>query len=195
MNIPPKVNSTELLLDKLGIIGAVKANLPMTTKALLNGLGLYVQLRYIAGKGYLQSGGEFRSYFIASGIEGEPITNFKVESFDNKTWDNRFARLVWPTYEIALYIGGPLLWGSSVVLPDGRLSKLNEITDPILYEQVNNLMVNRVEVAVEKYKGNGDWLGVAYFCCEKCNRSLYIWEIQNKVCPCCNALLISHRQS
>ncbi len=90
----PKVDDVTVLLDILGWVGTVKSNMSIVTRWWLNELGLYVQLRYAAGKGRLQAGGKYKSYLDAWGTEGGDFELWEARKYDNETWNHRFAHLV-----------------------------------------------------------------------------------------------------
>lgn len=184
----PKVDDPELLLDKLGWVGTIKLNLPLVTRCWLNELGLYVQLHYAADQGRLQAGGVHRSYFDAWGKEGQALTEWEVRSYDKQIWNKRFAHLVWPTYELALYVGGPILWNASVALPGGQVSKLTEL-DGCTFLKVNQNRVQCVKHAVAHFNKTREWTGLLELRCQGCGVRLNIWETQKRICPYCKAEL------
>lgn len=186
----PKVDDPELLLDRLGWVGTIRLNLPLVTRSWLNELGLYVQLHYAGGQGRLQAGGVHRSYFDAWGKEGQALTEWEVRSYDKQIWNKRFAHLVWPTYELALYVGGPILWNTSVALPRGQVVKLSELDDSTLRE-LNQSMITLIKQVVAHFKKTGEWSGLLELYCQSCGRRLYVWETHKEICPYCKSELMT----
>lgn len=184
----PEVDDPELLLDKLGWVGTIKLNLPLVTRWWSNELGLYVQLHYAGGQGRLQAGGTHRSYFDAWGKKGQATTEWKVRSYDRRTWNKRFAHLVWPTYDLALYVGGPSLWDTGVVLPGGQSAKLSELDD-YTFRQVNQYRGQRIKQALAHFNETREWSGLLEVYCERCGQRLQVWETHKRICPYCNAQL------
>lgn len=182
----PKADDPELLLDILGWVGTIKLNLPLVTRWWVNELGLYVQLHYAGGQGRLQAGGTHRSYFDAWGKEGQATTEWRLRSYDRKTWNKRFAHLGWPTYELALYIGGPILWNTSVALPGGQLAKLSELDDST-FQRVNQYMGQCMKDAIVHFNKTGEWSGLLELYCASCGRRLYVWETHKRICPYCKS--------
>lgn len=188
MNEVPSVDDPKILLDKLGWIGNIKLNLPPVTRSWLNETGLYVQLHYASGQGRLEAGSEFRSCFDAWGKEGQATIEWEVRRFDRETWRERFAHLVWPAYELALFISGPILWDTSVSLPNGERAKLSELNDSESLE-VQQHLIMLVKQAVSQSKVTREWTGLLKLSCESCGTHLNIWETQTKVCPYCKSAL------
>jgi len=186
----PKVEDTELLLDILGWVGTIKLNLPLVTRSWLNELGLYVQLHYAGGQGRLQAGGTHRSYFDAWGKEGQALTEWEVRSYDRQTWNKRFAHLVWPTYDLALYVGGPTLWNMPVTLLSGGLARLNELDDAA-FRKVERNMITSVKQVVAHFNRTREWLGLVEQHCESCGRRLGVWETHGRICPYCKSELMA----
>ena len=184
----PKVEDSGILLDKLGWVGTIKLHLPLVTRSWLNELGLYVQLHYVAGQGRLQAGGKYRSYFDAWGKEGQEIIQWEVRSHDRQTWNKRFAHLVWPTYDLALYVGGPILWNTSVALPGGQVAKLSELDDST-FQELNRTRITLIKQVVAHFNKTREWPGLLELRCQGCGVRLNIWETQKRICPYCEAEL------
>jgi hypothetical protein len=184
----PKVEDTELLLDLLGWIGTIKLNLPLVTRSWLNELGLYVQLHYAGGEGRLQAGGMHISYFDAWGKEGQALTEWEVRSYDRQTWNKRFAHLVWPTYDLALYVGGSILGNTRFILPSGDLARLSELDDAT-FRKLNQSMKTLIKQVVANFNKTREWLSLMELYCQSCGRRLYVWETHNNICPYCDAEL------
>jgi hypothetical protein len=184
----PKVEDLGILLDKLGWVGTIKLHLPLVTRSWLNELGLYVQLHYAAGQGRLQAGGKYRSYFDAWGKEGQEIIQWEVRSHDRQTWNKRFAHLVWPTYDLALYVGGPILWNTSVALPGSQVAKLSELDDST-FQELNRNRITLIKQVVAHFNKTREWSGLLELCCQGCGARLNIWETQKRICPYCEAEL------
>lgn len=182
----PKIEDPELLLDLLGWVGTIKLNLPLVTRSWLNELGLYVQLHYAGGQGRLQAGGMHRSYFDAWGKEGQALTEWEVRSYDRKTWRKRFAQLVWPIYDLALYVGGPVLGNTRIILPSGELARLNELDDAT-FRELNRSMITLVKQVVAHFNKTQEWSGLLELYCQSCGRRLYVWETYRKICPYCKS--------
>ena len=185
----PKVDDPGILLDKLGMVGTIKLNLPLVTRSWLNELGLYVQLHYAAGQGRFQAGGKYRSYFDAWGTEGEALAHWEVRSYDKQIWNERFAHLVWPTYELAVYISGPVLWNTPVTLPGGQIAKLSELDDATFLE-VNRYRILLIKQAVAHFSKTREWSGLVKFRCQGCGQRLNVWEVQSKICPYCKSTIL-----
>jgi hypothetical protein len=186
----PKVEDTELLLDLLGWVGTIKLNLPLVTRSWLNELGLYVQLHYAGGQGRLQAGGLHRSYFDAWGKEGQALTEWEVRSYDRKTWREHFSHLVWPTYDLALYVGGPVLVNTRIILPSGDLARLNELDDAT-FRELKQSMITLIKQVVAHFNQTREWLGLLELYCQSCRRRLYVWETHGRICPYCKSDLMA----
>jgi hypothetical protein len=184
----PKVEDTELLLDLLGWVGTIKLNLPPVTCSWLNELGLYLQLHYAGRQGRLQAGGMHRSYLDAWGKEGQALTEWVVRSYDKQIWNKRFAHLVWPTYDLALYVGGPVLGNTRIILPSGGLASLNELDDAT-FRELNRNMITLVKQVVAHFNKTREWSGLLELYCQGCGQRLYVWETHRRVCPHCNSEL------
>lgn len=179
-----KVNDVRVLLNKLGRVGIIKLNMPVVTRWWLNELGLYVQLRCEEGKCRLQAGGKYRSYLDAWGTEGEDLSLWKVRKYDKETWNRRFAHLVWPTYEVALFVGGPILQDMPIDLSDKELGQLSELDEAML-ETVGEYTTSKIEQAIRHFKATGKWLGLLELRCKICSHRLYIWQMEKELCPYC----------
>jgi len=184
----PKVDDVAVLLVKLGWIGIIKLNMSIADRWWLNELGLYVQLRYAAGRGRLRAGGKYKSYFDAWGTEGEDFSLWEARKYDKETWNRRFDHLVWPTYEIALFVGtlGGLLPGYMPIALEGKelgqLSELNDATSKKLREQAEL----KTKQAIKHFHKTGEWMGsMIVWRCKTCSHRLDIWEVGNKLCPYC----------
>ncbi len=186
----PKVEDTELLLDLLGWAGTIKLNLPLVTRSWLNELGLYVQLHYAGGQGRLQAGGIHRSYFDAWGREGQAITQWDVRSYNRKIWYERFSHLVWPTYDLALYVGGPVLGSTRIIPPSGDLARLSELDDAT-FRELNRNMITLVKQVVAHFNQTREWSGLMELYCQCCGRRLYVWETHRNICPYCKSDLMT----
>jgi len=91
----------EELLNALGLISFTKSRLPLGMRCWANELGLYVQ-EHKAGKWTrLQAGGSFRICFDPLQEEGKP---WSIKKFDAEIWEQRFAHLIRPTYDIVTYL-------------------------------------------------------------------------------------------
>lgn len=182
----PKVDDVRVLLDKLRWVGTIKSNMPITKRWWLNELGLYVQLRYAAGKGRLQAGGKYKSYFDAWGTERGDLNSWGVRKYDKETWNHRFAHLVWPTYEVALFIGGSVLWDMPVAIRGKELGQLSELDDAI-FEAVGEAAALKIMQAMRHFNATGEWLGLLEWRCKTCGQRLDIWQLQDELCPYCVA--------
>jgi hypothetical protein len=186
----PKVDDPGLLLDILGWVGTIKLNLPLITRSWLNELGLYVQLHYAAGQGRLQAGGMHRSYFDAWGKEGQALTEWEVRNYDRKTWRERFAHLVWPTYDLALCVGGAALWNIPVTLSSGEIARISELDDAA-FREVERSMMTLVKQVVAHFNRTREWLGLVEQHCQSCGRRLDVWETHGRICPYCESELMA----
>jgi len=186
----PRVEDTELLLDLLGWVGTIKLNLPLVTRSWLNELGLHVQLHYAGGQGRLQAGGTHRSYFDAWGKEGQALTEWEVRSYDGQTWNECFAHLVWPTYDLALYVGGSILWNIPVRLSSGNIARMSELDDAAFREVERNMMTS-VKQVVAHFNRTREWLGLVEQHCQSCGRRLDVWETHGRICPYCKSELMA----
>lgn len=184
MSEVPKVDDVRVLLDKLGWVGTIKLNLPIATRWWLNELGLYVQLHYAAGQGRLQAGGKYRSYLDAWGSEGEELNLWEVRKYDKETWNRRFAHLVWPTYEVALFVGGPVLWDTPLTAWGMELGKLGEVNDA-MFQTVARYGALKIKQAIAHFNKTHEWLGLLEWRCKTCGQRLDIWQLQDELCPYC----------
>ena len=196
----PPVNDVEVLLDKLWWIGTLKNEMPMHMRCYLNEMGLYVQLRRAGGWERLAAGGKYRSYFDAwcrtpsyfDGVRLPPPpagnrSSWEIRRFDREIWGRRFGHLVWPTYELFLFIAGPMLWDEPVFVRGqelGRLSELSELSDAI-FEEVGSLAGVKIMEAVRGFRATGEWVGLLEWQCKACGERLHIWEVQGELCPRC----------
>ena len=185
----PKVDDVEVLLGILGEVGTIKLNMPFTRRWWLNELGLYVQLRYAAGQGRLRAGGKYKSYFDAWGTEGEDFNLWEVKKYDKETWNRRFAHLVWPTYEIAIFLGftsGIMPWDAPVAIDDkelGQVSRLDDVMLKTLGEQADL----KTKQVIKHFNKTGEWMGsMIVWRCKTCSHRLDIWQLGvGKLCPYC----------
>ena len=184
----PKVDDAQLLLDLLGWVGTIKLNLSLVTRSWLNELGLHVQLHYAGGQGRLEAGGPHRSYFDAWGKKGQALTEWEVRRYDKPIWAKRFAPLVWPTYDLAIYVGGPILGNTRIILPSGELARLSDLDDAT-FRQLNQSMKALIKKAAAHFNETREWLGLMELYCPSCGRRLYVWETHNNICPHCSAEL------
>jgi len=182
----PDVDDPKLLLDLLGLVGTIKLNLPLVTRWWSNELGLYVQLHYAGGQGRLQAGGTHRSYFDAWGKEGQATTEWELRSYDRQTWNERFAHLVWPTYDLALYVSVAFSGNTLVTLPSGDLARLSEVDDAT-FQKLNRNMITLIKQVVAHFNKTREWLGLMEFYCQFCGRRLYVWETYENICPYCKS--------
>ncbi len=181
----PKVDNVRILLDKLGWVGTIKLNMPIATRWWLDELGLYVQLQYAAGDGRLQAGGKYRSYFDAWGPQGKDFKLWEVRKYNKETWNHRFAHLVWPTYEVALFVGGPMLWDMPVSLRGKDLGQLGEL-DYAMLETVGEFAALKIKQAIRHFNKTGEWMGsMMVWRCKTCSHRLDIWQVGNDLCPYC----------
>lgn len=104
METPRKVSDAGELLPILWQIAFFKDSLPFQLRGWLNLLGLCVQMR----GGYLQAGGQFKAYFQAAGqstsVDPAQTNSWPILRFDQRTWNRRFAHLVWPTLDMGMYV-------------------------------------------------------------------------------------------
>lgn len=183
----PKVDDVTVLLDKLGWVGTIKLNMSIVNRWWLNELGLYVQLHYAAGQGRLQAGGKHRSYFDAWGTEGEDLHSWEVREYDKETWKRRFAHLVWPTYEIALFIGtlGGLLLGHVPIALEGKELELSELNNAML-KKLGEQAGHKMKQAIKHFHETGEWMGsMIVWRCKTCSHRLDIWQVGDELCPYC----------
>lgn len=181
----PKANDVTLLLDKLGWVGTIRLGLSIVDRWWLNELGLYVQLRHAAGQVRLQAGGKYRSYFDAWGTEGKDFKLWEVRKYDKETWNRRFASMVWPTYEIAFFIGAPTL----LDIPfnqQGKDSVLYNQLDAATQDMVGKNAIIMMKRAISHFKATGEWMGLLEFRCKTCSHRLDVWQkSEEELCPYC----------
>ncbi|MBF8299275.1 MAG: hypothetical protein HW397_324 [Dehalococcoidia bacterium] len=120
------------LLNTLGFIAWYKSMLPFSVRGWVNSLGLHVHERKAGRWTRLQAGGSLRSYFDAW---KEDEGHWQVKTFDQKTWEHRFAAVLRATYNIADYL---LTYAAHIgeLGPDQRVI---------------------LEGAIEHYKSTGLW--------------------------------------
>ena len=128
----------------LSMIGKTKNDLPFNLRGYLNDLGLHVQLHTkslskspLDTLETLQAGGKLKACLVAEQhCCGDPEPNWKVIRFDEKTWENQFAKLVMPTFEIAYIVN-------------------NTATEQLTKEQSEIY-----QKVISHYKKTGEWLGL-----------------------------------
>jgi len=143
-------------------IGVSKCVLPLQLRGWMSAVGLYVQLRSAGGWQRLEAGGMFRSCFDAlcrSPIPSMEFANWEIRKFDQRRWERHFAHLVWPTWEISLYLG-------------------SDAQDEATFMAV-----------VEHFKKTGEWLGLRDLRCATCGKRVAIWQWQHESCPHCGGNL------
>ena len=110
----------------------------------------------------MQAGGKYRSYFDAwvdwpSGyLSSDPkeVASWDIKRFDRRTWQERFAHLLIPTFEIASEVWGALAHG---------LDKLNPP------------YARAVSQALQRAERTGQWVGRPGIYCHKCQISVSFW--------------------
>ena len=185
----PKVDDATVLLDTLGWVGTVKLNMPIVTRWWLSELGLYLKLNYAAGQGRLRAGGKYKSYLDAWGTEGKDFEFWEVRKYDKETWNRRFAHLLWPTYEIALFIGAPTLLDIPIS-QQGKDSVLYNQLDATTQDIVGKNATIIMKRAISHFKVTGEWVGLLEFRCNTCSHRLDVWQKygyanEGELCPYC----------
>lgn len=188
---PPMVTDGREIVRLLTRVGTVKLQLPQSMRGVLNATDLHVQIRpvplYDGGtkktEWIFRAGGSFRSYFEARLVDSNDPgmytgdddfksmflslftpDDWNVYRLNHEVWSRRFARLVWPTYEIATQLS--------------NLHFNNQLSD--------RTQISRITDSVEHFKRTGEWLGVLNIQCAGCDESLWIWEYYREAeCPHC----------
>ena len=179
-----KISNINDLYFALYEIGTKKKELPEQLRGWVNILGLYVQQGMLFPGGgvreYLMAGGKFIKCFSSvcdftmditknSEIQASTLTgdfsHWKINKFDEVTWDRRFALLVTPTFEIAWYLSRDLVVSKE---KDKLLNKLSNV--------------------VRHFKTTGEWLGLHDSRCINCGKEIDWWFLLNRYpCPICGA--------
>jgi hypothetical protein len=175
---PRKVHDIEELLSILQTIGNLKNDLPLRLRDWISILGLYVQLRFAGGWERLEAGGRFRSYFDALCRDPTNVdalfgkaTAWEIRQFDRETWDRRFAHLVLPTAEIALFVSGSNMFQKSG-------------------SQFDKQAVATLMGVVQHFKATGEWLSLpSSHGCASCGQRITIEQWQGESCPHCGGHL------
>jgi len=171
---PRIIDDTEELLSVLQSIGTLKNGLPVQLRDWVNILGLCVWFRFDSGGAILQAGGKSRSYFDAlsrgpysvDALFGK-VSAWNITRFDRETWNRRFAYLVVPTAEIALFVSGSYMLKRA----GSQFGKQEEAT------------LTRV---AEHFKATGEWLSLpSGRNCATCGHGVTINEWQGETCPYC----------
>lgn len=164
---PPKVLEISQLVGLLDSIWTLKRALPDEYKDWVDILGLYVNLVDHGKIVELRAGGKYISYFIAySQFLCLDASDWKINKYNKETWANRFAHLVHPTREIALYVGG------------------SPNKPPC--SQFDENAINILENAIKQMNSTGDWPGLFHKKCASCSCELMIWEWLENLCPHCH---------
>lgn len=170
METPRKVSDAGELLPILWQIAFFKDSLPFQLRGWLNLLGLCVQMR----GGYLQAGGQFKAYFQAAGqstsVDPAQTNSWPILRFDQRTWNRRFAHLVWPTLDMGMYV-------FQTVMATGGFTK----RDIAIITRARN-----------DFKKTGRWPGVTDLRCMNCDQHIAIWDFPlsgPQPCPHCGETL------
>jgi hypothetical protein len=123
------------LLKRLSNIADIKAGLPFGLRALVNSLGLHIHKRRASKWVKLEVGGKFKSYLDALRQEEG---DWRIRKFNPDVWEDRFARLVGPTEDIASF----LTW---VVYHNKRFNDSSKVT---------------LSHVVAHHESTGQWLGL-----------------------------------
>jgi hypothetical protein len=124
------------LFRNLKIISLMKGWLPLRWRGWVNSLGLYIQARpYKERETILKAGGRFRSYLDVNDGGGE---DWQIIKFDKNVWENRFAQLVEPTWQIAYFL-------------NDRITRSGEL---------DNENASAFTSAIQKYKDTRTWQGL-----------------------------------
>jgi hypothetical protein len=171
---PRKISDINELLPILMTIGMVKRSLPLQLRDWINILGLYVQFHSGDGWEGLAAGGKYRSYFEALNPDTSNTDAFfgkadawKIRKFDKKVWDNRFAHLVLPTSDVAIFISGGNPYHEAG-------SQFNQQASATLMQVVRH------------FEATGEWLSLpSNRVCVTCGREPTIEQWEGEFCPYC----------
>ena len=135
-----KTESINELSNRLGLIAMIKDLLPRPLRGRVNALGLYVhgtiyEQRQPDQSWRIQAGGMLQTYFEAW---AQTKGGWQIKKFDSITWQNRFAHVIEPTYEIAEFIHSRI----------ADVGELDRESADILTETIKN------------YKATGNWSGL-----------------------------------
>jgi hypothetical protein len=174
----PRISNVEQSLYKLHSIGKLKLGLPVHLQDWVNALGLYVQLRHTGRWWRLAAGARFWNYFDAYCRESDyndavsvEANAWEVRRFERETWDRRFAHLVEPTLDIALFVSG----GDDTKSPESPFDERAAST------------LTRI---VKHFEATGEWLGLpSGRKCATCGRDLSVGQWQRESCPHCGGKL------
>ena len=168
-----KITDTDTILKLTYEIGYTKSLLDMRLRGYLNVLGLYVQLREFGGICRLQAGGKHRACFDAKGSLPSSGLSYSLgdirwssKNFDARTWEDRFAHLLGPTFEIAHELNG------FAYLPPSNRTRL-------------------VTQALHRAEQTGQWAGVLQCTCSNCQIAVPYWKhhVERGRCPQCGGTL------
>ncbi len=180
-----KVASIEKLFPLLESIALNKNSLPLELRGWVNILGLYVQSGLVGTEEHLSAGGKYKKYFHAfckytldsesdadkmvSTMMGD-FSRWEVKKFDRTTWEERFAHLVEPTFEIVWYVA--VSTSEDAIWKEGE--SFTEQSIPKLMNVVNH------------FKSTREWLGLYNNQCATCGRRVNFWKYFScSPCPHC----------
>jgi hypothetical protein len=171
MSEVPKMTNAFELAQALNSIGSLKEGLPVHLKGWINEAGLYVRWREFLKETWVQAGGRFRRYFVARNRAPLDLVSpdWEIRLFRQETWHDRFAHLVWPTFEIALFVSGDAFTPTGSGFDEGAAASLKQV--------------------VMHFKATGEWLGLLHNKCANCAREVTIWQWQHETCPYCGGNL------
>ena len=161
---PPQVTEVLELAETLNSIGLLKDGLPLRLRGWVNTAGLYVQHRTAGDKIRTEAGGKYKSYVVIEGSY-DKYGDRKIRRYDKKTWLERFSHLVYPTFEIALFLSGSPFETAGSRFDENAANILKEV--------------------VQHFDMTGEWLGLIHKKCVSCSREVTIWELQKHSCPHC----------
>jgi hypothetical protein len=98
----------------------------------------------------------------------------KIRKFDKKRWERDFAHLMWPTWEIVLFLGGMASPKGGSLPPGFQHSEGNQ---------------TKFVTVVKHFKETGDWQGLLDLRCVACGKRVTIWEWGGGACPQCGGKL------
>lgn len=170
---PKKLFEVKEFIGILLTIGTIKNGLPLNLRGWLNILGLYVQHKSLGGWERLQAGEKWKGYFNAFLYSKDDVGAFldigkwEIKKFDRKGWANRFAHLVLPTSDIALFVSG----GNPYVQSGSQFDQPS---------------LDTLNTVVKHFEFTGEWLSLpSYRICVFCGRDLTLEQWQNQFCIFC----------
>ena len=175
-----KITDLDTVLKMTHEIGQIKKFLDFKLRGYVNVGGLYIQLAEFGGQFKLEAGGKYRSCLEARGSRSTHTSNremaaraediaWDVKKFDSRTWEQRFAHLLGPTFEIGHALGRYVM---------------NVTGQSYDQWQTSTQIVQR---AVERFEKTGEWVGVEKVECINCEDRIPFWRTlwRNEQCTVC----------